>query len=65
MLGIDISSTTVKLLELSAQDGNYRVEGYSLASVLQGAVFEKGRDSHFHYPANPVRSIAGLIAITV
>ena len=41
MLGIDISSTTVKLLELSAQDGGYRVEGYSVASVPQGAVFEK------------------------
>ena len=41
MLGIDISSTTIKLLELSAQDGGYRVEGYSVASVPQGAVFEK------------------------
>lgn len=41
MLGIDISSTTVKLLELSAQDGGYRVESYSVSSVPQGAVFEK------------------------
>lgn len=40
-VGIDISSTTVKLLELSESNGGYRVEGYSVASLPQGAVFEK------------------------
>ena len=40
-VGIDISSTTVKLLELSSTNGGYRVEAYSVASVPQGAVFEK------------------------
>jgi type II secretory pathway component GspD/PulD (secretin) len=37
-VGIDISSTTVKLLELSSTNGGYRVEAYSVASVPQGAV---------------------------
>lgn len=40
-VGIDISSTTVKLLELSSTNGGYRVKAYSVASVPQGAVFEK------------------------
>ncbi|MAW24479.1 MAG: hypothetical protein CMQ84_00550 [Gammaproteobacteria bacterium] len=32
-VGIDISSTTVKLLELSESNGGYRVEAYSVASL--------------------------------
>ena len=40
-VGIDISSTTVKLLELSESNGGYRVEAYSVSSLPQGAVFEK------------------------
>lgn len=40
-VGIDISSTTIKLLELSEANGGYRVEAYSVASLPQGAVFEK------------------------
>ena len=40
-VGIDISSTTIKLLELSESDSGYRVEAYSVASLPQGAVFEK------------------------
>jgi len=40
-VGIDISSTTIKLLELSETNGGYRVEAYSVASLPQGAVFEK------------------------
>ena len=40
-VGIDISSTTIKLLELSESNGGYRVEAYSVASLPQGAVFEK------------------------
>ncbi|RCL48236.1 MAG: hypothetical protein DBW89_00675 [Halieaceae bacterium] len=38
-VGIDISSTTIKLLELSESDSGYRVEAYSVASLPQGAVF--------------------------
>ena len=40
-VGIDITSATVRLLELSESNGGYRVEGYSVASLPQGAVFEK------------------------
>ena len=40
-VGIDISSTTVKLLELSESNGGYRIEAYFVASLPQGAVFEK------------------------
>ena len=40
-VGIDISSTTVKLLELSESNWGHRVEAYSVASLPQGAVFEK------------------------
>jgi type IV pilus assembly protein PilM len=40
-VGIDISSKTVKLLELSESNGGYRVEGYSVVLLPQGAVFEK------------------------
>lgn len=41
MLGIDISSTTVKLIELSKSGERYRVESYSVASLPQEAVIEK------------------------
>ncbi len=37
-VGIDISSTTVKLLELSESNGGYRVESYSVSSLPHGAV---------------------------
>ncbi|NJN51643.1 MAG: pilus assembly protein PilM, partial [Gammaproteobacteria bacterium] len=30
LLGLDISSTTVKLLELSKSNGRYRVEAYGV-----------------------------------
>ncbi len=40
-VGIDISSTTVKLLELSEFNGGFRVESYSVSSLPHGAVFEK------------------------
>lgn len=40
-VGIDISSTTVKLLELSESNGGFRVEAYSVSSLPHGAVFEK------------------------
>lgn len=41
VLGLDISSTTVKLLELSQTGGRYRVESYAVSSLPQDAVIEK------------------------
>jgi len=41
VLGLDISSTTVKLLELSYAGGKYRVESYAVSSLPQDAVIEK------------------------
>jgi type IV pilus assembly protein PilM len=41
VLGIDISSTTVKLLELSCNGHSYRVESYSVAPLPPEAVVEK------------------------
>ena len=41
VLGIDISSTTVKLLELSRDGERYRVESYAVAPLPPEAVVEK------------------------
>ncbi|MBT4519704.1 MAG: pilus assembly protein PilM [Halieaceae bacterium] len=41
VLGLDISSTTVKLLELSCAAGKYRVESYAVSSLPADAVIEK------------------------
>lgn len=41
MLGVDISSTTIKLIELSRSGERYRVEAYSVSSLPQDAVVEK------------------------
>lgn len=41
VLGLDISSTTVKLLELSYTGGRYRVESYAVSSLPLDAVIEK------------------------
>ncbi|MFK7829635.1 MAG: pilus assembly protein PilM [Congregibacter sp.] len=41
LLGIDISSTTVKLIELSKTGDKYRVESYAVSSLPQDAVVEK------------------------
>jgi type IV pilus assembly protein PilM len=41
VLGLDISSTSVKLLELSRQSGRYRVESYAVRPLPSGAVVEK------------------------
>lgn len=41
MLGIDVSSTTVKLLELSRQGDGFRVENYAVRALPAGAVVEK------------------------
>jgi len=41
LLGLDISSTTIKLLELSRSGDKYRVESYAVSSLPQDAVVEK------------------------
>lgn len=41
LLGIDISSTSVKVVELSRSVGTYRVEAYAIEPLPSGAVSEK------------------------
>ncbi|WP_369602907.1 pilus assembly protein PilM [Hahella sp. SMD15-11] len=41
LLGIDISSTAVKLIELGQQGGRYRVESYAVEPLPPNAVVEK------------------------
>lgn len=41
LAGVDISSTSVKLLELSVKNGRYWVESYGLSPLLEGSVVEK------------------------
>ena len=41
MLGIDISSTTIKLIELSRSGDRFRVEAFAVASLPQDTVVEK------------------------
>lgn len=41
LVGLDISSTSVKLLELSKSNGQYRIESYAVEPVAPGAVVEK------------------------
>ena len=41
LLGVDISSTAVKLLELSLQNGKYRIENYVIRQLPPNAVVEK------------------------
>lgn len=41
LLGLDISSTSVKLLELSRNGGRYRVEAYAVEPLPPNAVVEK------------------------
>ena len=41
LLGVDISSTSVKLLELSLQDGRYQVESYASEPLPVNAVVEQ------------------------
>ena len=53
VLGIDISSTTVKLLELSRSGDRYRVESYAVAPLPPEAVVEKN--------VNQVEKVGGLI----
>jgi len=41
LLGVDISSTAVKLLELSLNSGKYRIENYVIRPLPANAVVEK------------------------
>lgn len=41
LLGIDISSTSVKLIELSRSGGRYKVEAYAVEPLLPNAIVEK------------------------
>ena len=54
VLGIDISSTTVKLLELSREGDRYRVESYAVAPLPPEAVVEKN--------VNQVETVGTLIS---
>ncbi|MEE4278656.1 MAG: pilus assembly protein PilM [Halieaceae bacterium] len=56
LLGLDISSTTVKLLELSRTGDKYRVESYSVSSLPQDAVVEKAIND-VDVVANAVRAV--------
>ena len=41
LIGVDISSTSVKVLELSVKSGRYWVESYALVPLPEGSVVEK------------------------
>jgi len=56
VLGLDISSTTVKLLELSQSGGKYRVESYAVSSLPLDAVIEKNVND-VDGVANAIRSV--------
>ncbi|MBN7797898.1 pilus assembly protein PilM [Parahaliea mediterranea] len=56
VLGLDISSTTVKLLELSHSGGRYRVESYAVSSLPLDAVIEKNVND-VDGVANAIRSV--------
>jgi type IV pilus assembly protein PilM len=57
VLGLDVSSTTVKLLELSQVGDRYRVESYAVSSLPQDAVIEKN--------VNDVDGVANAISSVV
>ena len=56
VLGLDVSSTTVKLLELSYTGDRYRVESYAVSSLPQDAVIEKNVND-VEGVANAIRSV--------
>ncbi len=57
MLGLDISSTTVKMLELSRNGNGFRVENYSVRALPANSVVEKN--------INDVELVAQAIKATV
>ena len=58
LVGIDISSTTVKLLELSRKGVDYRVESYAVAPLPPEAVIEK-TVNHAELVAEVIRDLVG------
>jgi type IV pilus assembly protein PilM len=46
LLGVDVSSTTVKLIELSRSGSRFRVESYAVEPLAQNAVVEKNISDH-------------------
>ena len=56
VLGLDISSTTVKLLELSHTGERYRVESYAVSSLPADAVVEKNIND-VEGVANAIRNV--------
>jgi type IV pilus assembly protein PilM len=56
VLGLDVSSTTVKLLELSYTGDRYRVESYAVSSLPLDAVIEKNVND-VDGVANAIRSV--------
>jgi type IV pilus assembly protein PilM len=56
ILGLDISSTTVKLLELSHTGERYRVESYAVSSLPADAVIEKNVND-IEGVANAIRNV--------
>jgi len=56
VLGLDISSTTVKLLELSHTGERYRVESYAVSSLPADAVIEKNVND-IDGVANSIRAV--------
>ena len=59
LLGLDISSTTVKLLELSHTGERYRVESYAVSSLPTDAVIEKNVND-VEGVANAIRNVINL-----
>jgi len=57
VLGLDVSSTTVKLLEFSKQGDSYRVENYSVRALPPNVVVEKN--------INDVEAVAQIIKAVV
>ncbi len=57
MLGLDISSTTIKMLELSRHGNGYRVENYAVKPLPANSVVEKN--------INDVEAVAQAIKATV
>jgi type IV pilus assembly protein PilM len=57
VLGLDVSSTTVKLLEFSRQGDGYRVENYAVRALPPNAVVEKN--------INDVEAVAQVIKAVV
>jgi len=53
LLGVDISSTTIKLIELSQSGDRFRVEAFAVASLPQDSVVEK--------TINNIEEVAGAL----